>query len=358
MTKRIAIKVGSNVLAGENGTLNKEAMAQLVYQISRLRKKDVEVVLISSGAVAAGKGVLGSIDNHDIVSKRQLWSSVGQVNLINNYSNLLNIYQLKCAQILVTKEDFRDRMHYLNLRNCLSTLLSQGIIPIINENDAISVTELMFTDNDELSGLIASMTDVSSLFILSNIDGIYNGDPKEEGTSVIRNVRETDKDITNYITVQKSNFGRGGMITKYGVAKKVANQGIEVYIANGLRENIILDILDEKPDVPFTRFDPVAKPSTIKKWIAHSGEFAKGEIIINDGAYNALKSNKATSILPVGIVAMKGDFRKGDLITVKEEGGTRIGIGRAMYGSDKMRSVIGVKGEKPIIHYNYLFLEN
>lgn len=358
MFKRVAIKVGSNVLAGENGTLNKEAMARLVYQIAKLRKMGIDVVLVSSGAVAAGKGVLGDVDNGDIVSQRQLWSSVGQVNLINNYSSLLDIYQLKCAQILVTKEDFRDRMHYLNLRNCLATLLDHGIIPIINENDAISVTELMFTDNDELSGLIASMTDVEALFILSNIDGIFNGDPKSEGSVVIREVTHQDKDLSGFITVQKSNFGRGGMTTKYNIARKAASQGIDVFIANGLKENIIIDILGGKKETLFTHFVAVSKPSTIKKWIAHSQEFTKGGICINNGAFQALQSNHATSILPVGITKVEGAFQKGDLIYVKTEEGIKIGLGRAKYDSELAKSVMGQKGEKPLIHYNYLYLNS
>ncbi|MFC0876876.1 glutamate 5-kinase [Saccharicrinis sp. FJH2] len=356
MFKRVAIKVGSNVLAGGNGTLNKEVMAQLVYQMAHLRKRGIDLILVSSGAVAAGKGVIGNFANGDIVSQRQIWSSVGQVNLINSYSSLLDIYQLKCAQILVTKEDFRDRLHYLNLRNCLTSLLDHGIIPIINENDAISVTELMFTDNDELSGLIGSMTDVEALFILSNIDGIFNGDPKNPTSIVIREVESSDADLSEFITVQKSSFGRGGMKTKYNIAQKAASHGMEVFIANGLKENIILDIIDEKPDVVYTHFKGVSKSSPIKKWIAHSGEFTKGRILINSGAREALKSNHATSVLPVGMTGIEGNFKKGDLIDIVDETGQKVGLGRAMYGSDKAQNVIGVKGEKPIIHYDYLIL--
>ena len=356
MFKRVAIKVGSNVLAGGNGTLNKKVMAQLVYQVALLRKRGIDVILVSSGAVAAGKGVIGNFSNGDIVSQRQIWSSVGQVYLINSYSSLLDIYQLKCAQILVTKEDFRDRQHYLNLRNCMNSLLDHGIIPIINENDAISVTELMFTDNDELSGLIGSMTDVEALFILSNIDGIFNGDPKDSASTVIRDVQPFDADLSKYITIQKSSFGRGGMKTKYNIAQKAASQGIEVFIANGLKENIILDIIEQKPEAMYTHFKGVSKSSPIKKWIANSGEFTKGRIVINSGAREALKSNHATSVLPVGVTDIEGDFKKGDLIDIFDENNHKVGLGRAMYGSDKAQNVIGVKGEKPIIHYDYLIL--
>jgi glutamate 5-kinase len=358
MHKCITIKVGSNVLANTDGTLNKEVMSQIVYQISRLHKLGIDAILVSSGAVAAGKGIIGQKKLADTVSQRQLWSSVGQVSLINTYAELLDIYKLKCAQILVTKEDFRDRTHYLNLRNCLTVLLSNGIIPIINENDAISVTELMFTDNDELSGLIASMSDSGALFILSNIDGIYNGDPKQSTSVVINEIDETAGDVSEFISVEKSNFGRGGMITKYNMARKTAHEGIEVFIANGNRENIVIDILNNKEGVPFTRFKPLSKPSTIKKWIASSGHFTKGVVVVNEGAGKALLSNRATSVLPVGVVKIEGEFEKGDLVEIRTEQGVKIGLGRASYGSEKAIQRKGVKGEKEIIHYDYLYLEN
>src|SRR5690606_40312569 len=163
-----------------DGTLNVSRIAHLVDQIAFLRKKGVEVVLVSSGAVAAGRAVLQPSKKTDAVSQRQLWAALGQVKLISRYSDFFGEHGLVCAQVLTTKENFSSRGHYLNMKNCMTTLLENKVIPIVNENDTISVTELMFTDNDELSGLIASMVNSEALIILSNVDGVYSAHPENE----------------------------------------------------------------------------------------------------------------------------------------------------------------------------------
>ena len=174
-------------------------------------------------------------------------------------------------------------------------MLENGVIPIVNENDTISVSELMFTDNDELSGLIASMMDAQALIILSNIDGIYNGSPSDPASAVIREI-EHGKDLSNYIQATKSSFGRGGMLTKTNIARKVADEGITVIIANGKRDNILVDLLQQPDDTVCTRFIPSTEAvSSVKKWIAHSEGFAKGEIHINECAriYSARRRQPA-----------------------------------------------------------------
>ena len=187
-------------------------------------------------------------------------------------------------------------------------MLENNVIPIVNENDTISVSELMFTDNDELSGLIASMMDTQALIILSNIDGIYNGSPSDPNSSVIREIGH-GKDLSNYIQTTKSSFGRGGMLTKTNIARKVADEGITVIIANGKRDNILVDLLQHPEETLCTRFIPSDEPvSSVKKWIAHSEGFAKGEIHINKCATEVLNSEKAVSILPIGITHIEGEF--------------------------------------------------
>jgi len=236
-------------------------------------------------------------------------------------------------------------------------MLENKVIPIMNENDTIAVTELMFTDNDELSGMIAAMMNVEALIILSNIDGIYNGKPGEPETEVIREIDMT-KDISDYIQTTQSTFGRGGMLTKYRIARKVASEGIEVIIANGKTENIIPQLIKQNSDAICSRFLPAAKASSgIKKWIAHSDSFAKGEIHINANAVKALAGEKATSLLPVGIVAVNGEFEKDDIVRILDEKGQSIGVGKVSYDSKKTRELIGKKGNKPVIHYDYLYLE-
>ena len=355
--KRIAIKIGSNVLTRKDGTLDITRMSSLVDQIAELHRNGLEIILISSGAVASGRSeihVKGKLDN---VSARQLYSAVGQAKLINRYYDFFKEHGIACGQVLTTKESLSTRGHYLNQKNCVGVMLENKVIPIMNENDTIAVTELMFTDNDELSGMIAAMMNVEALIILSNVDGIYNGKPGSWGMEVIREIDIT-KDISAYIQVTKSTFGRGGMLTKYRIARKVAKEGIEVIIANGKTENILQHLVENRSEVICSRFLPAQKPSSgIKKWIAHSDSFAKGEIHINANAAKALSANKANSLLPVGIIDVKGEFEKDDIVRILDEKGLPVGVGKVSYDNKKTKELIGKKGNKPVIHYDYLYLE-
>ncbi|QCR23557.1 glutamate 5-kinase [Pontibacter sp. SGAir0037] len=352
--KRIVIKIGSNVLAQADGMPDYSRIQHLVDQIAALKKQGREVIVVSSGAVASGRSLVKVSEKFDAVATRQLLAAVGQVKLINTYSELFGQHELVCAQVLVTKEDFRDRMHYLNMKNCFHILLQNNIIPVVNENDVISVTELMFTDNDELAGLIASMLNADALLILSNINGIYNGDPKDAASEVIQEIDHTTTGFSSFITTQRSQFGRGGMVTKCHMAHKVAQLGIAVHIANGKTDNILPQLLQE--EVINTRFIPKKNASGKKKWIAHSESYANGVVQINEGARAALTSAKATSLLPVGILKVTGTFQKGDLIKIIDDAGKQVGIGMAEYSSDKASERIGQKNQKELVHYDYLFL--
>ncbi len=359
--KRIVVKIGSNVLTRPDRTLDISRMSILVDQLAELHRSGVELLVVSSGAVASGRSELPAkaAQKMDAVASRQLFSAVGQAKLINRYYDLFREHGIVCGQVLTTKESFGTRTHYLNQRNCLETMLDSGVVPIINENDTISVTELMFTDNDELSGLIASMTGADALVILSNVDGLYDGDPAHPESRVIREIVPGKRDVSEYVVASRSSFGRGGMATKSRIAGKVADQGIEVIIANGRRDDILTALTSGSPDVICTRF--VASehgPSSLKKWIAHSDGFAQGAIRINQGALEALRKPLATSLLPVGATAIEGDFEKDDIVRILGPDGSEIGIGRVAFDSSKARELVGAKGAKPLIHYDYLFLEN
>ncbi len=351
--KRITIKVGSNVLSKDDGTLNIARIAHLVEQIATLRRSGVEVILVSSGAVAAGRSELQIDKKIDVISARQLYSAVGQVKLINRYADLFKEQKIHCAQVLTTKEDFSDRHHYLNMKNCISTLLRNNVLPIINENDAISVSELMFTDNDELSGLIASMQNSEALIILSNVAGIYNGNPSDPDATIIEEIFSGQKSWMKNLLPSKSSFGRGGILTKGSIARKLAKEGINVHIANGLEDDILIKILDANTFVRHTTFiGRERKLGSIKKWLAHSDDFAKGELIINDGAHRALLSDKATSLLHVGISSVRGSFQKGDVVKIVSEGGVLIGWGKTQYSSNEINTKEQIS--KAIVHYDYL----
>jgi glutamate 5-kinase len=357
--KKITVKIGSNVLAKPDGTLNVSRIAHLVDQIAFLRKNGVEVVVVSSGAVAAGRAVLQPSKKTDAVSQRQLWAALGQVKLISRYSDFFGEHGLVCAQVLTTKENFSSRAHYLNMKNCFTTLLENKVIPIVNENDTISVTELMFTDNDELSGLIASMVNSEALVLLTNVDGVYNANPKDENAELIRQIEINDNEPENAISAERSDFGRGGMLTKFRIAQKVAGDGIGVHVANGTSENVLIDLLDTQKHLKHTYFVPNPKAANgVKKWIAYSDDFAKGEVTVNQGAIKALNSEKAVSLLPIGIVKVGSEFKKDDLIKIMDENGKIIGVGRASYGSDKIETEKQSDRQKPIVHYDYLYLEN
>jgi glutamate 5-kinase len=354
MYARVIVKVGSNVLTQQNGLPDLSRIAHLVDQISQIRKQGCDVVLVSSGAVASGRSLINVEEKINAVATRQLLASIGQVKLINTYAQLFEAQQLLCSQVLVTKEDFRDRVHYLNMKNCFDILLLHGVVPVVNENDVVSVTELMFTDNDELAGLIASMLNAQALIILSNVDGIYNGDPKSSGTTIIEEIDGSNTNFASFITSGKSQFGRGGMLTKSNMAHKVAQLGIAVHIANGTRDNILIDVLNGT--AKHTIFKPSRNTSGKKKWIAHSENFAKGVVQINAGAKEALASHKATSLLPIGIMKVAADFQKGDIIKLVDEKGRQVALGIAEYGADKARERIGQKKQRPLVHYDYLYL--
>ncbi|MFS2827499.1 glutamate 5-kinase [Bacteroides faecis] len=354
---RIAVKVGSNVLARRDGTLDVTRMSALVDQIAELDKSGVEIILISSGAVASGRSEIHPQKKLDSVDQRQLFSAVGQAKLINRYYELFREHGIPVGQVLTTKENFSTRRHYLNRKNCMTVMLENGVIPIVNENDTISVSELMFTDNDELSGLIASMMDAQALIILSNIDGIYNGSPADPESSVIREI-EHGKDLSSYIQASKSSFGRGGMLTKTNIARKVADEGITVIIANGKRDNILVDLLQHPEETIYTRFIPSNEPvSSVKKWIAHSEGFAKGEIHINECATDILNSEKAASILPIGITHIEGEFEKDEIVRIMDFQGNQVGVGKANCDSKQAREAMGKHGKKPVVHYDYLYIE-
>ncbi len=252
---RIIVKIGSNVLTTPTGKIDVTRMSALVDQIVWLRQQGNEVILVSSGAGACGRTELKVGKELDSVGQRQLFCAVGQVKLINYYYTLFREYHLHIGQVLTMKENFEHEDQYENLKRCMEVMLDNDIIPIVNENDTVCLTELMFTDNDELSGLVAKMLNAQSLILLSNIDGLYNGNPADPNSKVIRQV-DIDNDLSRYIQSTKSSAGRGGMQSKYHTATAIAQSGIRVIIANGKKDNILCDIFQHPQDSVFTEFLP------------------------------------------------------------------------------------------------------
>ena len=251
---RIVVKVGSNVLTRADGKLDVTRVSALVDQVAWLHRQGHEVILVSSGAVACGRRELKVDHSLDSVEQRQLFSALGQVKLIGLYYDLFREYHLHVGQVLTMKENFLPGEQFENQRACMSVMLENGVIPIVNENDTVCVTELMFTDNDELSGLIAEMMHADMLILLSNIDGIYTGSPDDEHSQLIRRVAP-GQDLSACIQVEKSSFGRGGMHSKYTTAVRLQEAGVHVIIANGEREGILVDLMTKPDDTPHTAFE-------------------------------------------------------------------------------------------------------
>lgn len=350
----ITVKVGSNVITNAQGLPDVQVIADISRQIKGLRARGHTVILVTSGAVAAGRSIYQFPKKTDTVVQRQVLASLGQVKLISLYKEAFDKEGMHCAQVLVTKEDFKSRHHYLNMQNCLSALLSHNIVPILNENDVVSITELMFTDNDELAGLVSAMMNTNLLIILTNVDGVFDGDPSQPGTKVINEYDPKLIRLQDIASSKRSGFGRGGILTKCQTSEKIAGIGIPVHIANGKTENVVLRVVDgEKIG---TRFPAQRLASSFKKYMAHAYEEAKGKVVINEGAKKVLHSETAHSLLPVGITQVIGKFKKGDLIKIMDESDREVGLGLARYGYKKAKEVVGMKNQKPVIHYDHLYL--
>lgn len=250
---RIVIKVGSNVLTRDNGKLDVTRVSAIVDQVAWLKGQGHDVVLVSSGAVACGRRELKVDHDLDSVEQRQLFSALGQVKLIGLYYDLFREHNLHVGQVLTMKENFEQGEQYDNQKACMTVMLENGVVPIVNENDTVCVTELMFTDNDELSGLIAMMLHADMLVLLSNIDGIYTGNPCDPQSTLVRKV-EADTDLSQYIQTSKSSLGRGGMVSKYSTARRVQHSGIKVIIANGKRDDILIDLITRPEKTRHTEF--------------------------------------------------------------------------------------------------------
>ncbi|RED47955.1 glutamate 5-kinase [Seonamhaeicola aphaedonensis] len=246
--QRVVVKVGTNVMTNKDNRIVRPVLNHLVEQIAELYERDIMTILVSSGSVIAGKEVLGKSKIKNKTQKRQVYSAIGQPRMMRLYYNIFHDYGMKCAQVLPTKRDFSPGVHRQNMINCCEGLLSEGVIPIANEDDAVSVTMSMFSDNDELASLIAQLLDVDKLIILTDIDGLYNGHPNEDDSSLIKNVNPND-DLLKYIKDggKEEGEGRGGMGSKLDYAQKAAAKNIPTFIVNGKKRNTIIDIIEGKP---------------------------------------------------------------------------------------------------------------
>ncbi|CAD7846684.1 MAG: Glutamate 5-kinase (EC 2.7.2.11) / RNA-binding C-terminal domain PUA [Olavius algarvensis Delta 4 endosymbiont] len=362
--KRLVVKVGSNVLTKAQG-LNLPVMYALSGQISELMDGGREVILVSSGAMASGMTKIGLTRRPDEIPKRQAISAVGQAGLIREYEKAFHVYGRKVAQILLTSEDLDDRQRYLNGRNTLNTLIDWQVVPVINENDTVMVEEIKVGDNDNLAAMITLLMDADPLILLTDIDGLFTRDPRVHADArLIPEIAVLDSEVEKMASDIPGPLGRGGMSSKIQAARKVTAAGVPMVIANGSSPDILRTLM--LGDTVGTFFVPRGERlASRKSWIAYTLK-PKGAIQIDAGAADAIMGN-GKSLLPSGIVAVEGDFRKGAPVTLKIPAGVDIGTGLVNYSAADIQKIKGLKtdaveqclGEKPydeVIHRDNLAL--
>lgn len=348
--KRIVFKFGTNVLRGDDGEISLSRIYSFIEDVSKLHKQGKEVIIVTSGAVGLGAAKIHADTSTDFVLK-QACAAIGQTSLMSIYEHGFDKYHITCAQVLLTEEDFSQRVKYLSLSNVLDRLLELKVIPIINQNDTVSTAELeesneifevCFSDNDKLSALVASRLEADLLVILSDIDALYDDNPKENPNAhKISVVEEVTPEIES-LGQEASKGGRGGMKTKLEAAKVVTRSGGHVVIANGKTPNIIKKIFNE--DNIGTVFMPTEQLTGRKRWIGYATNIT-GQIKINGGAKKALLEKDA-SLLSIGVLDVIGSFKRGEVVTIIDEDGKEFAKGMVNYGSNDCKKIIGVHSDK------------
>ena len=353
---RVVAKFGTSLLTAGTSRLNMERMADLVDQISRLHNQGVEVIIVTSGAIASGREKLGLTKKAKGVALKQVLASVGQSRLMNIYEELFNRHNIIVGQALLTKSVLSDRAGYLNTRNTLLASLEMGVIPIINENDVVAVDEIgeaRFGDNDNLSAMVANLIDADLLFILTDIAGLYTADPnKDPSARLIPLVEKIDDQIEKLVTGSTSGLGTGGMVTKIEAAKLAAESGVTVVIANGSEKDILVRVTGG--EASGTRFLPVKnKLDSRERWLL-SGLCTRGKLTVDDGAALALKQ-KNCSLLAAGILEVEGVFQRGDIVDICDLHGVKLGSGITNYTSVEVQAIKGAHSEKinALLGYDY-----
>jgi len=362
--KRVLIKIGSNILTGVNG-VREDIIAQLCKDIANVKNRGLDVIIVSSGAISSGlkKMNLGRRPNE--LSQLQALAAIGQGILMRIYEKEFDKWGIRIGQLLITKEDLGSRRRYLNIANTLFTLLHWKVIPIINENDTVAADEIKFGDNDNLAALITILSECQLLINLTNMDGLFERDPKEfKDARLIPLVEKIDKTVLSYASKDLSLFGTGGMQSKLQAARKASLAGVPTVIANGNLEGVITKVLDGE-EIGTLILPMAGRLSKKKHWLAF-GSYPRGMVIVDEGAEQALLRN-GKSLLPSGILALEGVFQKGDPVSIKNTKGEIIGIGIVNYSSSELekvlgrstmeiQSILGFRGEDEIIHRNNMVI--
>ncbi|MCC6302982.1 MAG: glutamate 5-kinase [Gammaproteobacteria bacterium] len=365
-SRRWVVKVGSSLLTNEGRGLDRALMAQWVEQIAALRGEGVEVVLVSSGAVSEGVKRLGWERRPQALHELQAAAAVGQMGLIEAYENCFQRFGLRTAQVLLTHDDLADRRRYLNARSTLRTLLGLGVVPIVNENDTVAVEEIRFGDNDTLAALVANLVEAELLVLLTDQPGMYDLDPRKHPEArLIGEGRAGDPELERMASGGGiGSWGRGGMVTKVRAATRAARSGAATLIAWGRAPAILAGV--RRGEEVGTLIRPAQEPLLARKqWLAGQLQVS-GQLIVDDGAARVLRES-GRSLLPVGVVDVRGDFERGELVACVDQQGREVARGLVNYGadearrimrqpSDRIKELLGYEDEPELVHRDNLVL--
>lgn len=364
-TKRCVIKIGSALLTNDGAGLNKAGIATWVEQIAALRKKGVEVVLVSSGAVAEGMCRLGLSKRPDSLHELQAAAAVGQMGLIQSYESAFSKFDLHTAQVLLTHDDLSNRQRYLNARNTVRSLLNLGVIPIINENDTVVTDEIRFGDNDTLAALVANLIEADTLVILTDQNGLFDRNPREhDDAKLIEEAAANDNTLEAMAEGGAGTFGRGGMATKVSAAKLASRSGASTLIAAGNESKVITRLFSGESlgTLLYTEQTPLAAR---KQWLAGHLQI-QGQLIIDDGAVKKL-CESGSSLLAVGVSDVHGDFSRGEIVSCVNLNDDEVARGLVNYSaqdvmkikgkaSKEIESILGYVDDAELIHRDNLIL--
>ena len=365
-THRWVIKIGSALLTNDGAGINQTAIEGWVSQIITLIDQGKEVVLVSSGAIAEGVARLGWSSRPDTIHELQAAAAVGQMGLIQTYESSFLRYQRRTAQILLDHDDLASRQRYLNARGAIKTLIELGVVPIVNENDTVVTDEIRFGDNDRLAALVASLIDADVLVILTDKDGLYDANPDvQPDAQLIEKAQATDAWLDGVVGDSTSGLGRGGMITKLQAARLAASSGCSTIIAGGKNNDVLLSIAAGHTEG--TLLTANHKPITARKrWLAGQLQ-VRGYLTVDAGAVEVL-CKRGRSLLPVGVVAVAGEFNRGDLISCVDSNGVEIARGLVNFNADEAQkikgqstaaiaNILGYKDNAEMIHRDNLVLK-
>ena len=349
--RNVIVKVGSSSLTDEKGVISDEKMLKIVSQLAYVKRKGMRVILVSSGAQAAGMGVLNLDRKPKDMAKKQALAAIGQAKLMEHYEDLFEIFDLKCAQILLNHGDFDDRKRLTNFENAMAALLDMDVIPVINENDTLAVEEIKVGDNDTLAALIVPVVDGDILVLMSDVDGLYDDNPVQNPDAHLIGYVGDLGEVEKYAKDSTGGVGTGGMITKLNAARMVNAYGCDMAIVNASAEDALKRLVDGEEIGTF--FDGHGKRSLSAKkhWILYRSN-TKGRIVVDDGAFDAIR-NKHKSLLPKGILNVEGDFMASAVVEIVNGAGVLCGKGITNYSSDEIKLIKGLGTDRieEVLHH-------